>query len=182
MCRRWRRKMTNERTIWSDVISFIKATPNLLGYDVIQAAQAQIIDIQSPILVLDMIGAPRYSWQGTKDIPLQNGKMEHQELFYQEYVFQLTALKKRSMEDIGLTSMDVLNLVAIHLQSEYGVNMMTQAGYGIERIKEIRTGYFLNSNDVYERQPSFDFTLNRKQVLTSEIPALSGMNGVCYQV
>ena len=175
--------MNNERTIWSDVISFIKATPNLPKYDVIQAAQAQIIDIQSPVLVLDMIGAPRYSWQGTKDIPLQNGNMEHQELFYQEYVFQLTALKKRSMADVsGLTSMDVLNMVAIHLQSEKGVDAMTAKGYGIERIKEIRTGYFMNSNDVFERQPSFDFILNRKQVLSSEIPALSGMSGAFYQV
>lgn len=174
--------MVNERTIWSDVISFIKATPNLPDYEVIQAAQAQIMQLQKPMLVLDMIGVPRYSWQGTKDIPLGNGKMEHQELFYQEYVFQLTALKKRAMEDTGLTSMDVLMLVAEFLQSDKGVELMTQNGYGIYRIQEIRTGYFLNSNDVYERQPSFDFTLNRKQVLSSEIPALAGMSGAFYQV
>ena len=175
--------MVSERTIWSDVISFIKKTPNLpTEYDVIQAAQAQIIDIQSPILALDMIGAPRYSWQGTNDIKLLNGNFEHQEIFYQEYVFQLTALKKKSMSDTGLTSMDILNMVAIHLQSDKGIDMMTQAGYGIYRITEIRTGYFLNSNDVYERQPSFDFTLNRKQVLSSEIPAISGIHGSFYQV
>ena len=59
--------MIENRTIWTDVISFIKQTPNLLGYDVIQAAQAQIINFHNPMLVLDMIGAPRYSWQGTKD-------------------------------------------------------------------------------------------------------------------
>ena len=174
--------MVENKTIWTDVISFIKGTPNLLGYDVIQAAQAQIINFHNPMLVLDMIGAPRYSWQGTKDIPLENGNVEHQEVFYQEYVFQLTALKKKVVADILKNTFDVIMMVATHLQSEKCIETMAAAGYGILRIGEMRTGYFFNENDVYERQPSFDFTINRKQVLSTEIPAIAGVDSVFVRV
>ena len=167
--------MVNERTIWSDAISFIKATPNLTGYEVIQSAQAQVINPNISMLVLDMVGAPHYSWQGSKDVVKPNGQIEHKEIWYQEYVFQLTALKKKSMLDTGLSQLDVLFMVSSYLNSEAGIQKMTKKGYGIYRITELRTGYYLNDNDVYERQPSFDFTLNRRQEISSFVPAISGI-------
>lgn len=166
--------MKTERNIWTDIISFIKATPGIDGYEVLQAAQAQLIKPNQKVLILDMIGVPNLSWQGNKDISIGSDYMEHQEIFYQEYNFQLSCFRKKSVNDRDFSAFDILLLVTVFLQSEVGVDMITKAGYGIERIRDIRNNYFLNENDVYERLPSFDFSLIRKQTIRSEIPSLKG--------
>ena len=166
--------MKTERNIWTDIISFIKKTPGIDGYEVLQSAQAQLIKQSRNALILDMIGAPNLSWQGNKDISIGSDCMEHQEIFYQEYNFQLSCSKKKAVNDRDFSAFDILLLVATFLQSEVGVDMITKAGYGIERIRDIRNSSFINENDVYERLPSFDFSLVRKQIIRSEIPSLKG--------
>ena len=166
--------MKTERNIWIDVISFIKSTHGIEGYEVLQSAQAQLIKQSPKALILDMIGAPNLSWQGNKDVSNGGELMEHQEIFYQEYNFQLSCSKKKSVNDRDFSAFDILLLVATFLQSEAGIDMITKAGYGIERIRDIRNSYFINESDVYERLPSFDFSLVRKQIIRSEIPSLKG--------
>ena len=172
--------MIEERTIWTDVISFIAATPGISDYEIVQAAQAQVINPNKKTLVLDMIGSPHYGWQGSKDVPTNGANMEHQEIFYQEYMFQVTALVKKKVNDLTMSGLDVLMRVASFLQSDAGLKLINTAGYGIYRVKEIRTGYFLHDNDVFEKAPNFDFTVKRRQVISSEIPSIDGINGVVH--
>ena len=51
------------------------------------------------------------------------------------------------------------------VQSQPFIIAMTKAEVGVRRPSEVRNPQFVNDQDQYEFQPSFDFTVTHKQVI-----------------
>lgn len=113
--------------------------------------------ITTPLITIDMISAPRYGWQHQQHI-INEDAMQCKELFYQDFNFQVTAFK--SLKMTGTTAAGIIIKLASWLNAEIGCAFIRKLGYGIERITEIRTGFFVNETDVFEKNPNFDFRLN----------------------
>ena len=63
------------------------------------------------------------------------------------------------------TAKDITVLARMVVQSQPFVIAMTKAGVGVRRPSEVRNPQFVNDQDQYEFQPSFDFTVTHKQVI-----------------
>ena len=63
------------------------------------------------------------------------------------------------------TAKDITVLARMVVQSQPFVIAMTKAGVGVRRPSEVRNPQFVNDQDQYEYQPSFDFTVTHKQVI-----------------
>lgn len=163
--------MKTELNIFTDIIAVIREGLYVLGYadwDVRQGVQPFVSSIKKPTLVITMLSSPHYGWQHSSDEI--GDKIIHKEKLYQEFNFSLQAIQKTG----GVNqSLNVINAIALFLNSDQGVNALQIRGYGIDRIREIRTGFVSNDSDVYERVPSFDFTVNTLQTLTSDVPEIA---------
>ena len=171
--------MITNKTIMTDLITVINTAITeykITGFKARQGAQPYISTNVSPSFFIDMIEAPRYGWQHQEDKVINN-KLIHDEIFYQEAHFQITALKKRNVNIDEITAVDAINLLAAYLNSENGIYALRGRGYGVIRITDVRTGYYVSDSDVYERCPSFDVILNFRQVIRAEIPEISNIVG-----
>lgn len=63
------------------------------------------------------------------------------------------------------TAKDITVLARMIVQSQPFVIAMTKAEVGVRRPSEVRNPQFVNDQDQYEFQPSFDFTVTHKQVI-----------------
>lgn len=63
------------------------------------------------------------------------------------------------------TAKDITVLARMVVQSQPFVIAMTKSGVGVRRPSEVRNPQFVNDQDQYEFQPSFDFTVTHKQVI-----------------
>lgn len=161
-----------ETTILTDIISVLSqgiAQMNINGFVARQAAQPFIATNTTPSFLVDIISAPRYGWQHQVDKTNKNDELIHHELFYQEMTFQITALKKKTAVKGEITAIDAINLLACYLNSDDGVNAIRERGYGVLKISEIRTGYYVSDSELFERSPNFDLTINFRQEVCSEI-------------
>lgn len=171
--------MYTEQTIFTDVISFVNAGLLKLNYsnwNVVQSGQPKITALKRPIIIIDMISAPRYGWQHIKE-KVVNSQIVHKELFYQDLNFQLSAFKHRSATSEEETAIDVCIGLSTFFNSEAGINLIKKKGYGISKITEIRTGFFVNEEETYEQNPSFDFSLNILQEVSSFVEEISDISG-----
>ena len=168
--------MKTFNTIYTDAIDIIKeglCALNEEGWAVKRSGQPNSVSLTRPSIILDIISSPRYGWQHSRDIVGET--IIHQELFYQDINFQLTAFKKPFEENN--TAVDTCFGLACWLNSERGINFIKKKNYGISRITEIRTGIFVNEEEGYERNPSFDFSLNCLQVVSTNVEEIKKIAG-----
>lgn len=154
--------MRTDSDLFTDVVSILNNALMALGesgWTVKRGGQPIItVDkITTPLVIVDMISAPRYGWQHRQYV-VKDNQMTTKELFYQDFNFQVTAFKSLKMS--GTTASGVIIKLSSWLNSEVGCEFIRSLGYGIERITEIRTGFFVNDTNVFEKNPNFDFRLN----------------------
>jgi len=100
-----------------------------------------------------------------------------------ETTFQISALSTQNpSQTTQETASDLLNLIAYILQSEDTIVSFQNAGVGILNVGDIRNTPFVDDRDRHEYQPSFDFTLTHKQVVTTEAPVLQSTELAIYPV
>jgi len=164
-----------ENMIWKavfDLLNDIKNQKCCLGdWTIRQGSQPLVENMQDKSIYITRIASRRYGWQAHRDRwDEATQKMIHTEEYFQEILFQVSAFKKRTPEDITeLTAGDVLNSFITFLQSIDGVKAMREKGFQTYRIQELREPAAVMDNDLYEKLPSFDISLVLVQNERSEI-------------
>ena len=105
-------------------------------------------------------------WQYRKHKADEAGQISTTETQIIATSYQMGALIPDDPSDsIQKTAKDMTVLARMVVQSQPFVIAMTKAGIGVRRPSEVRNPQFVNDQDQYEFQPSFDFTVTHKQVI-----------------
>ncbi len=153
-----------------------EATAGIAGTPVAQAFQPTQEGVSSaPTAYMHKLfdhplGSPQRAdvWNGTKII--------HTETQDYETTFQISAL---SIQDPNnqeqLTASDILNLVRSILQSMDTITALNAQGVGMLRVDQVRNQPFVDDQGRNEYQPSLDFTVQHKQIITSTAPIVGSV-------
>lgn len=157
-----------EYKIWKDLVAAVKdglAYNEITGWDVFQANQPSKSTLNKPTIWIERVSSKRYGWQSATPTMTLSGLNEKQ-IYYQEVIYQITAMKKRSltMDETTETSGDVLNHLATYFVSRAGTDKLSENDYSCLRVTEVREPPFTTDSDLYEKTPSFDLTICHQQV------------------
>lgn len=169
--------MKSEKTIYTTIITCINSILKMVGFsDFVarQGGQSNLTTLQNntPSVFVSLIGAPSFGWQHEK-YRIENNELKHDEVFYQEFLFQCTALKRKS-KDGEHTSFDCINHLVAGIRSDAGLKIFRDNGFGVLNIPEIRPDFWSSDSDIYERSPNFDLRVSCKQVLRTPTKELTG--------
>ena len=153
-----------ENWIWKDMFELLNgvlARKCIGDWKIRQGNQPLVENLQDKSIYITRISSRRYGWQAHKDQwDPEKHAMIHIEQYYQEILFQVSAFKKRTPENVTeLTSGDILNSFITFLQSIDGVKAMHEKGFQTFRIQELREPAAVMDNDLYEKLPSFDISI-----------------------
>lgn len=105
-------------------------------------------------------------WQYRKHKTDEAGQISTTETQIIATSYQVGALIPDDPSDANQkTAKDITVLARMIVQSQPFVIAMTKADVGVRRPSEVRNPQFVNDQDQYEFQPSFDFTVTHKQVI-----------------
>lgn len=161
-----------DNQLFALIIATVKAQEPVveLCAPILQAYQPQDQGTPSePNAFIYKIGDHRLGAPDRKDCyNSETGIMTHIETEDYETTFQMSAISKQYAAKTGqLTSSDILNKIAYCLQSDYALQAFQAANVGIYNILDVRNTYFLNDRGQHQAQPSFDFTMTHKQIVSS---------------
>lgn len=110
------------------------------------------------------VGSPMRSDEWNTDLDV----MIHTEIQQYESTFQISTLATQNpATPEKYTASDILNLIAYILQSENTIVALNEAGIGILKASDTRNPYFIDDRARFEANPSFDFTLTHKQIISN---------------
>lgn len=155
---------TTENKIWTDIIAVLSvfmAAEGLTGWNIRQNEQPTMQGFKNNSVYLSRVASRRHGWQGKRDDwDAENAVMIHTETYMQEIMFQATAFHKRSQTDATeLTGGDVLNKIITFLMSTDGLLKMRAKNLTLLRISELREPAIVSDSAIFEKLPSFDFTV-----------------------
>lgn len=88
--------------------------------------------------------------------------------------FQISALVTQDPSNTAsLTASDICNYAAYVMQSLPAIQALEAMGVGILKIGQIRNPYFSDDRERWEANPSFDFVLTHKQIISSVQPVIT---------
>lgn len=96
------------------------------------------------------------------------GAFIHTEKVLMETTFQADAEGTYN----GMTQADILNRVAMVLQSDAALAVLKSNNLGILRITDIRQTFFRDGENRYEPDPSFDFVIGHDHVFVGSSPKI----------
>lgn len=140
-----------------------------------------------PAAFLHIIGYQRVGSPYRADIWNPDLGVEvHTEIQQMATTFQLSGL---STQDPNLpnqyTAGDIVTLLSAVMQSDSTLKVLRDGSageVGIQRVLEIRNPYFKDDRDRNEANPSFDFIITHKLIVTSEVPVLESTELAIYDV
>jgi len=116
-------------------------------------------------------------WQHrTRSLDPQSLQLRTSETQIQSTMFQVQAFSPDNINDMAqLTAKDLVRMARQIVQSQPFVIALTAQNVGMTQPSSLRNPYFVNEQDQFEANPSFDFTVTHKQViiqLTDSIDSL----------
>lgn len=88
-----------------------------------------------------------------------------------ETSFQISSLAIQWPGNVTqMTASDVLNLILYTLQNDITIQTLQAQGVGIYKVGDIRNPYFIDDVGRFEANPSLDFTLVHKQIISVAAP------------
>ena len=131
-----------------------------------------------PVIYFHRISGNRYGFPGVKQTyNSTNDNFDVVESTWRRSTWQISGLFDQDPSDINqLTAMDVVEAASDILQLESTVQTLNNSTpcIGIERITDIRPGYFVSDKDEHEQSPSFDFVLSYQKTFTKTTPRVTG--------
>lgn len=98
--------------------------------------------------------------------------MDLTETQWMETMFQVLSWAPQDPTDTTLpTASDLANITAQIMASDSTRATLKASNVGILRIAEVTNPYFIDDKNRHEANPSFDFTLTHRRVLTSTVPS-----------
>lgn len=89
-----------------------------------------------------------------------------------ESTFQVEAVVRNTTAS-DLTNSDILNMVAIIMNTDEYIQTIASSGVKILRITDIRNPYFKDEREQFQAMPSFDFTLVYNRAIISTVQKVS---------
>jgi hypothetical protein len=143
------------------------------GYTALQLAQSFQPTNQgvntAPTLFLFKLSDHRYGFLERTDVWNPDTEtMVHTETQLYETMFQISTLATQDPTNTSLpTASDYANIAAGIMNSDAARLALNAQGINIYRITDVRNPYFMDDRDRFEASPSFDFTVQHQQVITS---------------
>lgn len=162
-----------------------EATAGIAGTPIAAAFQPSRQGVNTPpTAFIFKIADHRYGYiQRSDKWDANNQQMVHTETQQYETTFQISALATQNpATPTQLTASDICNLCAAILQSDAAIATFEAQGVGIERVTDVRNPYFLDDRNQFEANPSFDFVLTHKQIITSTTPIVQSTEIEIYSV
>lgn len=109
-------------------------------------------------------------------------KLIYKELQVSETTFQVNTILKQDIENLTITAKDLCKYVKMILQSTETINILKENNLEILRISNIVNTPFMNSEDNYQYNPSFDFVIIHTQELEYNINKINKINQTVKEV
>lgn len=87
-----------------------------------------------------------------------------------ETTLQISGVLVQTSEAGGWTAADLANAARMILQTDRALESLRAAGYGVQRMGDVRNTQFKNGSDAFEYDPNFDFVLTREQTTFDTTP------------
>lgn len=129
----------------------------------------------NPTIYFQKISSKRCGFQGFRDVwNEENEEMEHTEIILMECMFKVSCLFKQNPSTPDqLTASDLVQEVALILNSQKTIQTLQSYEIGIMRLMDITNMYFINDRDQYYAKPSFNFILRFVERRLSTVPVVT---------
>lgn len=95
-----------------------------------------------------------------------------------ETTFQISAFVIQDVSNLNLpTASDALNHVCLYLQSFQTIEALKQLGVSTMRVTDLRNPFFIDDNERFEGNPTFDIVLQHERTVEFITPAVSKVEG-----
>lgn len=127
-----------------------------------------------PTVYFHKLGDKRYGFTGRyDDYNSVTNRFDHSEIQCYETTFQVSTLVRQNPKVTdSFTAADLLNQVAMILNSDTTRFAMASKGVGLLRIIEVPNPYFNDDRDQFEASPSFDFILTHNRIYAAVVPVV----------
>ena len=119
----------------------------------------------------------QYGWTSSDFVYNEdNGNFDETSTTYLAPTFQVSSLAavNDDLSQTGVLTSDDLAVFAVQwLQSGYAVGKMQEVGLGIERISNIRPGFFAGDSEDFLNSPTFDFKITYTKSLAFTVDKLT---------
>lgn len=127
----------------------------------------------TPTVYFQKIGDKRYGYTGRFDnYNSANDNFDHTEVQRYETTFQVSTLVRQNPQVVGFTASDLLNYVAMVLNSDTVRDAMEAEGVGLLRVIDVANPFFTDDRDQFEASPSFDFILAHNRIYAAVVPVV----------
>lgn len=128
-------------------------------------------------IYLHPTGDTRYGWQARYDeFDPDSGDQTHVEEQWHESTYQVQGFARQNPANLALpTAKDLTDTVAMLMQSQPFRQLLRAQGVGIQRITQVRAPFFVNDQDNFEMNPSFDITFTHKRIITQVTPSITDL-------
>jgi len=167
-----------DNLLTQNIFTVLQAGLTAQGYATVQLAASFQPTNQGvntpPTIFLFKIGDHRYGFLERTDVwDVDTETMVHTETQIYETMFQISALSIQNPATATTstpTASDLANVAASIMQSDVTRLALNAQGINIYRITDVRNPYFMDDKNRFEASPSFDFTVQHQQVVTTTSP------------
>lgn len=126
-----------------------------------------------PTVYFQKLSDRRYGYTGRYDTyNPTNENFDHTEIQTYETTFQVSTLVRQNPRNISFTASDLLNFVAMVLNSDTVRDAMQAQGVGLLRVIDVANPFFTDDRDQFEASPSFDFILTYNRIYAAVVPVV----------
>lgn len=164
--------------IYADLVQFINTSLNALnitGWQVLQLKQPVKLTEIKPTIYITATTKKRLGWQ-RREYPIINDELKHTEHFIIEVDVQISALRRRQLDDTvnTMNSADVLEHLKAYMLNVNTIKDLRALGYQIYQPTEIQTPDFFDDSDNFEFMPFFSVTFIYDNTLISPQASIDG--------
>lgn len=166
-----------ENQIYSDVITFIKeALENFQidGWKVLKLSQPLKYTTLNNFIFVSLLNSSQRGTQFSRT-KLENGELVVKEVYKEEFVFQVGAIRRELETDTveTLSGKDILKLITSWLVSANGLKRVKNANYSIYNPSDIRLTKAKSDSDNSLIYPTFNITFITEQSWDTPVEAVS---------
>lgn len=162
--------------IFSPIISQGLIDAGISGVTVMQEDQPTQQGINdNPTIYFQKISSKKCGSQGFRDFWNEDTEeMEHTEVLLMECMFKVSCLFRQNPETPNqLTASDLVQEVAIILNSQKTIQTLQSYEIGIMNIMDMTNPYFINDRNQYYAKPSFNFILRFVDRRLTTVPVVT---------
>lgn len=167
-----------ENAIYADIVKFINdalTALDITGWQVLQLKQPEKLTEIEPTIYVTCTTKCRNGWQ-MRQYPIIDNELKHKEEFITEVDVQISALRRRQIDDTvnTMNSVDVLEHLKAYMLNVNVLKDLRALGYQIYQPSEVQTPDFFDDSDNFEFMPFFSVMFILDNSLISPQASIDG--------